>query len=192
MSSIDLKSLGFTQEELQQRVVDSIADQLMTDKVYDPDSEAEYPRHSAFRDEIKKRVKTRIDEKIDELAQKFVLPNVAEYIETLTLQETNKWGEKKGDAVTFIEYLVGRAQFYMQEEVNMDGKSKAQADGYSWSGKQTRITYLINNHLQYSIETAMKDALRVATGEVAKGIHETARHKLNEIAASLKVAVTTK
>lgn len=190
--SIDLKALGFTQEELQDRVVESIVGQLMTDRVYDPDSDHEYPRHSQFREELKKRVKQRIDEKIDELAQKFVLPNVAEYIENLTLQETNRWGEKTGEPVTFIEYLVGRAQAYMQEMVNYEGKSKEEAGPYSWNGKQTRITHLINSHLHYSIETAMKDAMKVATGEIAKGIHETAKIKLNEIAAGLKTTVTVK
>ncbi len=189
--SIDLQALGFTQEELQERVVERIVESVMTDRVYDPDSDSEYEQHSAFRADLKKRVKTRIDEKIDELAQKFVLPNVSEYIETLTLQQTNQYGEKKGEPITFIEYLVQRAQDYMQEKVNHSGKSKAE-DSYSWSGTQTRITYLINSHLQYSIETAMKDSLKLATGEIARGLHETTRLKLNEIAASMKVAVTTK
>lgn len=190
--SIDLKSLGFTQEELQERVVERIVESVMTDRVYNPDDDCEYERHSAFREDLKKRVKSRIDEKIDELAQKFVLPNVSEYIESLTLQQTNQWGEKKGEPVTFVEYLVQRAQDYMQEKVNYEGKSKEENGSYSWSGTQSRITFLVEKHLHYSIETAMKNALSIATGEIARGLHETCRLKLNEIAAGMKVAVTTK
>lgn len=190
--SIDLKSLGFTQEELQERVVDRIVESVMTDRVYNPDDDCEYERHSQFREDLKKRIKTRIDEKVDELAQKFVLPNVSEYIENLTLQQTNQWGEKKGQSITFVEYLVQRAEAYMQEQVDWHGKSKAQDGGYSWSGKQTRIAYLVHEHLHHNIETAMKDALKIATGEIARGLHETCRLKLNEIAAGMKVAVTTK
>ncbi|WP_342049918.1 MULTISPECIES: hypothetical protein [unclassified Cupriavidus] len=191
--SIDLQALGFTKEELQDRAVERIVEMVMTDRVYDPDRDYEVERHSQFREDLKKRVKQRIDQKIDELAQCFVLPNVAEYIENLTLQQTNQWGEKEGEPITFIEYLVKRAQAYMQEEVNHDGKAKAECDHYSWHGaKQTRITFLIERHLHHSIETAMKDSLKVATGEIARGLHETTRIKLNEIAASMKVAVATK
>lgn len=189
--SIDLQALGFTKEELQERVVERIVESVMTDRVYDPENDYEFDRHSQFREDLKKRVKARIDEKIDELATKFVLPNVSEYIENLTLQQTNQWGEKKGNSVTFVEYLTQRAEAYMQEKVNNHGKTREE-DSYSWSGTQTRITYLVNSHLQYSIETAMKNALQVATGAIATGLHETCRLKLNEIAASMKVAVSTK
>ena len=189
--SIDIASLGFTKEELQERVIERICEQLLTGMEYDPDSGDEFQVASTFRRAIDARVKEQINATINAIAEREVLPNVASYIENLTLQETNTWGEKKGEPVTFTQYLVGRAQSYMQEEVSRDGKSKAESDSYSWSGtKQTRITYLIHQHLHYSIQTAMKDALQVATGEIAKGIHETARHKLNEIAASLKVQVS--
>lgn len=190
--AIDLESLGFTKEELQERAIARIVDAVMTDRVYDHDDDCEYERHSQFREDLKKRVKARIDEKVDELAQKFVLPNVSQYIETLTLQTTNQWGEKKAEPLTFVEYLVQRAEAYMTEKVSYDGKSKGESGGYSWTGTQTRITYLVHQHLHYSIETAMKDALKVATGAIAKGINETARLKLSEIAESLKVDVKTK
>lgn len=190
--TIDLQTLGFSQEELQERVVERICDQLLTSMDYNPDSDEEQPVASRFQNAVKDLIKKRIDTTIAALAERYVLPNVAQYIEDLTIQQTNEWGEKRGAPVTFIEYLVQRAQAYMREEVNHDGKAKGESDSYGWSGsKQTRITYLIHKHLQYSIETAMKDALQVATGEVARGIHETARHKLNEIAASLKVSVQT-
>lgn len=191
--TIDLQTLGFSQEELQERVVERICDQLLTSMDYNPDSDEEQPVASRFQNAVKDLIKKRIDTTIEALAERYVLPNVAQYIEDLTIQQTNEWGEKRGTPMTFIEYLVQRAQAYMREEVNHDGKAKGEADSYGWSGsKQTRITYLIHKHLQYSIETAMKDALQVATGEVARGIHETARHKLNEIAAALKVSVETK
>lgn len=191
--NLDLQSLGFTKEELQERVVERICDQLLTTLDYDPDSDTEQPVASRFQQAIKDMVKKRIDTTINTLAERYVLPNVAQYIEDLTLQQTNQWGEKQGAPVTFVEYLVRRAQAYMQEEVNHDGKSKAESDSYSWHGaKQTRITFLIERHLHHSIETAMKDSLKVATGEIARGLHETTRIKLNEIAAGMKVAVTTK
>lgn len=190
--NIDLQALGFTQEELQERVVERICEQLLTSIDYDPDSGDEYPVASRFQQAVKDMVKKRVDDTINALAERYLLPNVAQYIETLTLQQTNQWGEAKGAPVSFTEYLVQRAQAYMQEEVDNYGKTKAEAGG-SWYGtKQTRITFLINQHLHTSIETAMKDSLKIGMGELAKGLHETTRHKLNEIAASMKVSVTTK
>jgi len=187
--NIDLTALGFTQEELQQRVIDQITERVLTGVYFDEEGD-EVLRSSRFAQELNKKIQQRIDDTINALAEKHVLPNVVKYIEDLTIQQTNQWGEKKGASVTFIEYLVQRAQAYMQEEVNSSGKTRAE-DSYGWSGKQTRITYMIHQHLHHSVETAMKDAMKIATGEVARGIHETARHKLNEIAASLKVSVST-
>jgi hypothetical protein len=188
--NFDLAALGFTKEELQNRVIDQIVESVMYGRYADEDGDETF-RDSRFKLELDKRVQKRIDDTINSLAEKHILPNVSKYIEDLTLQQTNQWGEKKGAPVTFVEYLVQRAQAYMQEEVNSSGKTRAE-DSYGFSGKQTRITYLIHEHLHYTIETAMKGALQVATGEIARGIHETARLKLNEIAASLKVTVNTK
>ena len=186
--NIDLAALGFTKEELQNRVIDQIVESVMYGRYADEDGDETF-RDSRFKQELDKRVQARIDDTINALAEKHILPNVSQYIEDLTLQQTNQWGEKKGAPVTFVEYLVQRAQAYMQEEVNSSGKTRAE-DSYGFSGKQTRITYLIHQHLHYSIESAMKDSMKIAVGEIARGLHETTRHKLNEIAATLKVAVT--
>jgi len=189
---LSIASLGFTQEELQERVIDRICETLLSSIEYDPDDGGEHPVASKFQQAIKKRVVQQCDDTINAIAEKHILPNVAQYIEELTIQETNNYGEKRGQPTTFIEFLVGRAKNYMQEPVDSSGKNKSESGNSYWSGKETRITHLIHQHLQYSIETAMKDAMNVATGEIARGIHETARLKLNEIAASMKVQVTTK
>lgn len=189
--SLDLESIGFTKEELQERVIDRLCETFLSTRTIDQfENEVEIP--SRMREQIEKRIQSTITERINAIAEAHILPNVSRYIEELVIQETNQYGEKRGAPVTFIEYLVGRAKDYMQEKVDHDGKAKDESNGYGWNGKQTRITHLIHAHLQYSISTAMQDSMKVATGEIAKGIHETCRLKLNEIAAGMKVAVTTK
>ena len=191
--NIDLQTLGFTQEELQDRVIDRLCDQLLTSRGFNPETDDDVTFPSSLQRKLDERIKTHINDTINALAEKYILPNVASYIENLTLQQTNQWGEKKGDPITFVEYMVERAQAYMQEKVDWSGKSKSESgNGYGWSGQQTRITHLIHEHLHHSIETAMKAAMKDLTGEVAKGINETAKHKLSEIAANLKVQVTSK
>lgn len=186
----DLSQLGFTKEELQERVLDRICEQVLTGRYFDYDDECGASTASHFGKELEKRIKVRIDESIDALAQKHVLPNVTSYMENLLIQTTNQWGEKRGEPVSFIEYLTQRAEAYMQEKVSHDGKSQAESGGYSWSGNQTRITYLVHKHLQYNIETAMKSALQIANSAIAQGIESTVKMKLEDIVKTLKVSAT--
>ena len=93
--------------------------------------------------------------------------------------------------MTFLEYLIQRAETYIQEPLNYAGKTKEQ-EGYGWSKSQTRISYLINQHLHYSIETAMKQALQTANSAIVGGIEQTVRIKLQEVADKMKVVMQTK
>lgn len=190
MSTINLKELGFTKEELQDRVIDRICQQVMSGVSYDEDG-LPMERQSQFSRKLNERVAKQINDSIDKLAKKHVLPNVASYIEKLCLEETNKWGEKKGTKVTFIEYLVKRAEEYMQEQVNYEGKGK-RADDYNFRGDQTRITFLVHDHLSNQIKIAMQDAMKVATSSIAIGIQETVKIKLAEVLGKLSVDVKTK
>lgn len=190
MSDLTLESLGFTTEELQDRVVERIVEMYVSEIGYD-DSGNEYSRKSGFATKLKEAVNKRVDDAIEKIIDEHILPNAATYVESITLQATNMWGEKKGASVTFIEYLVQRAESYLTEKVNYQGKAKEE-DSYSWSGTQTRITHLVHEHLHYSIEKAMKEALSVANKSIAGGIQEAVRIKLAEVTASLKVSVATK
>lgn len=190
---MDLKSLealGITADELTNRIVDKCVEQLMTDVNFDEDGD-EWRGRSRLAEQLDKRIKQQINDTVNALAEKHVLPNVSAYVENLTLHATNKWGEKKGQTVTFIEYLTQRAEDYMQEKVNYEGKAKDEAGGYSWNGTQTRITHLVHQHLHYSIDSAMKSALQIATSGIAAGLQETCKTKLAEIAQKLKVEVKT-
>jgi hypothetical protein len=184
--ALDLAELGLTKEELQERVVEKICERMLSEHAYHPE-DGEYKENSKFSTEIQKLVKERLNKSINDLAEQHILPNVSRYVENLTLQETNRWGEKSGKTMTFIEYLVARAESYLREDVNFEGKSKEENSGYSWSKSQTRIVWLVNKHLQYSIESAMKEAVRTINDAVTEGLEKTVKVKLEEIAKSLKV-----
>lgn len=191
---LDLTQLGFTQEELQQRVVDQICQQLMSSPFSEHD-DGMYVSTARFEASLQKKIKEQIDASVAALAEQHVLPKVSDYIENLTLQETNKWGEKTGQSITFIEYLVKRAESYMLEIVSTEGKSRDEASSSygSWhTSNQTRIAYLIHQHLHSSIETAMKQSLASANSVIVEGLEKTVKMKLDELAKTLKVAVTPK
>ena len=182
-----LETLGITKAEMIDRVVAKCANQIMSSSEDDEDG-CEYVTSSEVEKRLVALCKERIDAKVQEIADLHVFPRINQFIEELTLQETNRWGEKRGEPLSFNEYLVARANDYLTETVNYNGESKSEArDSYSWRGSQTRITNLIHKHLQYSIETAMKDAVKIVNDALAKGLQETVRLKIAEITNSLKV-----
>uniref|UniRef100_A0A6H1Z9Y1 Uncharacterized protein n=1 Tax=viral metagenome TaxID=1070528 RepID=A0A6H1Z9Y1_9ZZZZ len=189
---IDCETIGMSQEELQQRVVEGICNKMLKELKYDTDDGSEYTVPSPFGKTVERAVQDSIDTKIAKIAEKYILPRISEMIETVTLQRTNQWGEKVGDKITFIEYITKQAEHYLTEKVNYEGKSKNESSFSSWSGTQTRIAHMIGQHLHYSIAQAMKDALKIADSAISTGIQETVKLKLAEISAALKVGVTVK
>lgn len=186
-----LSSLGIGKEEIFNRVVEQIVDRVMHSYPVD-DEGNEYKRSSRFYDELTKYAKQKVDQKVEQLGDQHVLPRIGAMIENLVLQETNKWGEKQGAPVTFIEYLVKRAESFLTEEVNSDGKTQKQVDGYSWRVASTRVVFLVHQHLHHTIEKAMKEAVQNANDAIKDGLEKTVKLKLAEIAQSLKVNVQTK
>jgi hypothetical protein len=135
-------------------------------------------------------VKARLDQVVNDLANKHVLPRVEAMVEGLVLQQTNQWGEKVGKPITFIEYLTQRAEAYMTEDVNYEGKPKG-TDSFSWSKRSTRVAYMIDKHLHYSIEQAMKAALASVNNSVAAGLEEATKTAIREVTSKLTVKVET-
>jgi len=189
---MDVKDLGFTEEELQQRVVDQICDRLLSSKRFNYDDEEEYVGESDFHKKLIALVKTRIDEAVEAMGEKHVLPNVSRYVEEICLQETTTWGEKKGEPMSFVEYLVQRADHYLREEVDHSGKTKKENSGYGWSKSGTRVASLIHKHLDFNIQKAMKEAVANVNHSLSAGLEETVKIKLAEISNGLKVTVKTR
>lgn len=188
--NLTLEAIGITKEELQSRVVEQIAQELLTIEAVDEDGDP-FREQSKFAKGISELVRERINDHVAKIAEAHVLPRVGELVDNIVLQETNKWGEKRGAPMTLIEYLTSRAEAYLREEVSYDGKSKGH-DSYSWKGTQTRIAYLVHQHFHYAIEQAMGQAVKSANSVIVGGIQETVRLKLGEIAAALKVEVKSK
>lgn len=192
MNTLTIEALGITREEAAERVIQKLADQMLYDEEYDEDGNA-FRGHSSFVTEVNKAIKERINAEVAKLGDTEIGPRIAGLIDGVVLQETNAWGEKAGKPVTFREYLVQRAEAYMTEQVNYEGKSKAESrDTYSFSAKTTRVAYMVDKHLHYQIHSAIEAALKNANSTIAKGLHEATRIALNEVLAGLKVEVKTK
>jgi hypothetical protein len=176
--------IGITQAELRKQVVAALVDKLFDSMQGDDYS-------SGIAQQVRDGVTTKLTKAVAKRIDDEVLPLVKSKLDTLVIPKTNRYGEPKGEPQTFLEYAIERAENYMTEMVNYEGKSKGE-DSYSWSGTQTRITHMVHKHLHYHIETAMKKALVDANSKIVSGIEATVKAKLKEISDTLRMEVKAK
>ncbi len=169
-------------DKMREDIIDRAAEQLLDSMINESESYARNSIVKANREAIDKTVKATIDCEI--------LPIIKGHLEKLTIQETNSWGEAKGHSLTFKEYLVKMAENYIREPVDSQGRDKKSADSYNWRSTQTRIAHMVHEHLHYSIESAMKEALKHANSAIVGGLEEAVKIKLAEVQAALKVGVS--
>lgn len=190
MSNISIEDLGLSKEELAERVVNRAAELLLNEDATGDVLDGEESELSlSLADALQGRVTAKIDEAVENVAARNVLPNVESYVENFCLQKTNEWGEKRAEPVTFTEYLTHRAEAYITEKVDFDGRTKAEARGFGWSPNQTRISHMIDNHLQFHISVAVRNALADLNSKVSEGIAATVRAQLKQTLDRLKIDV---
>ncbi|MBX3504469.1 MAG: hypothetical protein KF895_03245 [Parvibaculum sp.] len=189
--NITLESIGLSQEALANRVVEKLVEGLTTSLDYDEEG-GEFRGASPFARKLNDMVKARLDALVNEMGEKHVLPRVTEMVENMVLQETNRWGEKVGQPVTFIEYMTQRADAWLREDVDFQGNTKDASGWSSFRKSGTRVQYMIDQHLQYTVRTAMENAVKNANQSIVGGLKQAVSIALDEVAAKLKVEVKTK
>lgn len=181
--------LGLSREEIIERVIARIASGLLEVEGVDEYGDSVGPRPSNLQARLQAAVQKRADEKIAEIAEREILPRVGTFVETLTLQETNRWGEKTGKSMTFIEYLIQRAETYLTEQVDHQGKSASECERGYFSKYTSRTAFLIEWHLKHAIETAMRKAVADANKTIVGGLQEAVKIALEDVGKRLKVEV---
>lgn len=191
---MDLKSLealGITAEDLTERIVEKAVDDLLNSSGYDPEDDTEVRYASRFQKEIEKRIQAAVDTKISALAAEHLLPRIGEMIEKTNMRKTNQYGEPKGEPMTFIEYIASRADAYMSEDVDHNGKSKVESgDSYNWRASGPRMTVLMRNYIRDTLENHAKAAIKDVNQVFAKNIEKAAKDAITAAASALKVSVS--
>jgi len=187
-----LAALGITREEVLEKVVERLTKSFLTNTGADDEGEeCTYP--SAISRKVEANVKDAIDKAVTAFGEKHVLPSITAYIDTYSLQKTNEWGEKKGGPVTFAEYLVKRAEAFMQEPVNHRGEPQGSSSyGPGWTKMGSRIAYMIDQHLLFSMQSFATDALKTANSQIAGGIEAGVKTALSNVLTNIKVTTETK
>ena len=179
--AINLAALGLSNEALTELIVDNAVERILSG---DDEEIGE-----SLTLQAKNRITKEIERKVDALGNELIAPQVSALIDAWTLVKTNEWGERKSEPVSFSEYLVRRAENYLREKVNYDGKTKEESGGYNWSAAQERLAYMIDKHLQYHIKQAMEKALATVTTALGASIAETVKIQLAEVTKKLSITV---
>lgn len=190
MDMAALAVLGLDPKEIEVKVIERIADRILEGYSFDDEGE-EFTRDSSFKRKLDQRVAEIIDAKIKALADEHIAPNISTLIDGLTLQKTNQWGERIGAKVTFIEYLTQRAEAYLTEEVDYNGKTRKE-DSFSWSKFGTRLAFMVDQHLAFQIKSAMETAYQNANATIVGGLKKAMEVSLENIKSSLKVTTEVK
>ena len=184
-----LTALGINKEDLFERVVEQTVSFLLSTSGFDSESEREVSYATKFKREIEKRIQKAVDDKIAALAEVHLIPRVGELIESANLQKTNSYGEAKGAPMTFIEYIASRADAYMNENVDFNGKSKEEGDSYNWRSVGPRLTVLMRGYIRETLESHAKNAISDVNKVLAKGMEKAATDAIHAAAAAVKVSV---
>jgi len=186
-----LEALGVSAEDLAERIIDQAVHALLYSTGFNPETEEEVTYENKFKKAIEAKIQQTVDLKIAAIASEHILPRVGEMIEQANMRQTSKYGEQKGEPMTFKEYLAYRADAYMTEEVNLQGQSKNEcSDSYSWRSKGPRMTVLMRNYVKDSMESAAKAAVTDINKVIAKNIEKAAKDAIASTVANLKVAIS--
>lgn len=188
--AVSIEDLGISKEELQDRVVEHIAERYVNDTSFDEDGRHEHTRPTKLAERLKVLVTERIDAGLKKVIDEHILVDAEGYLKKMMLQETSSWGEKKGDPYTLIEWLQKRAVSYLTEQVDSRGYDKA-SGGYGWTPNQTRLTHIIHEHFQFHIANTLKEVVANANQQIAGGIQNAVKIQLEQILANVKIVANT-
>ena len=189
-----LEALGISIEDLAERIVDQAVERLLTSTGFDPENDEEVSYESQFKREIEKRIQLAVDAKIGALADQHLVPRVGEMIEKTNMRRTNHYGEPKGEPMTFIEYIASRAEVYMSEDVDYNGKSKADlearnASTYNLQPSGPRLTVLMRSYIRDTLEKHATAAITDVNKVIAQNIQKAAQDAIASAASAIKVSV---
>lgn len=186
-----LSAVGLTQEDLQNRIVSQICDQLLSSMQSGEDGEESYVGRSPLYTQLNAEIKKQIDVAVERAGKEFIEPRVNEMIKSTTIQLTNKYGEKQGSPKTFVEYVADLAEQYMNERVDADGKSITNSYGMGRT-EQTRAMFLIDKYMGLTLKNAIEQFITDGNSKMAKAFQDLVNDRLKNLDVSVSVKTKSK
>lgn len=177
-----LEALGTSKEELREMIVAGTVTKLFDEMVADGDY------GERISDAAQKMIREAIDEQVKKVIVDTIKPMVSTNLESMLIRHTNSYGETKRPPETLTEYVTRMAVNYMADEVDYQGRPKGSRD-YSGGAATTRISYMVHEHLRYTIDAAMKNVLQDANNQIVGGLKKAIEMQLDQIRSKLSVIV---
>lgn len=177
---INLEQLGITQEQLIEKVVDRISEELLWD------AEDGYA-NSKFARRVKKHIDEKVNASVSAVADKYMVPAFLEHLEGMRFETTNGYGEPKTEPKTLREFIAHRAENYLDEVVDREGKTRRQGNSFAEYG--TRAKWLVDRFFTGSVTVKLKEYVDAANDHLSKGLTGALTDGINELLTKLNVTI---
>lgn len=192
MSEVTLENLGISNEDLLEKLTDKLCENLLTRYSYDDDMQG-YPVSTEFKRLMDKKIQELVDAKLQTIAEEHVMPGMIEKIDSMIVRQTNEYGEDVEEPVSLVQYLVKKAENYMYQEVDSNGKPTGSQRHWERNKPQnTLLAYQIDQYLHVYIRQAMETVIGAGNKTLVKALSEACKIQLENTAKKLKVSVETK
>jgi len=179
-----------TQDELQERVVAKIVEDLLQTWTTDDDDGGDYQVASKLRTGLEAGVREAIDAKVNTVCERHIVPMVEQMVDTITIQPTNRYGEPKSEPLTFIEYITKMGREWLLQSVDYQGCAVGDRDYSSGNGKNpTRLQKIVGDKVEKAIGETLTDATKAVKDTFVPMLETVVRDKLAEISTSLNIGI---
>ena len=115
--------------------------------------------------EVDSKIQETIDKKVNEIAENLLNRNITIY---------DKWGDIKKENVNIMDMFKQKMDNFLTEKVDENGKT----NGYRC--EQTRIDYLVNKNITYSMERKVKEAATQVSKKIEEYVNKTLKQQIGE------------
>lgn len=170
MDKDTLKMLGITRKDILDRLVDKLAEELL--------SESHEDNGGGLAIAVEKELQKRMSDAVSSALANITAPTIAEAIKTFKLTETNTWGEPKKEPKTFTEYLMDHAKEFLAQPVKYNGETDT---GYSSDKKHTRLVFLAKQSVEKEVLEAVKKMFLEAHQTINAGLMAAIRSEMSNL-----------
>ena len=115
--------------------------------------------------EVDSKIQETIDKKVNEIAENLLNRNITIY---------DKWGDIKKENVNIMDMFKQKMDNFLSERVDENGKT----NGYR--REQTRIDYLVNKNITYSMERKVNEAAAQVSKKIEEYVNKTLKQQIGE------------
>ena len=115
--------------------------------------------------EVDSKIQETIDKKVNEIAENLLNRNITIY---------DKWGDVKKENVNIMDMFKQKMDNFLSERVYENGKT----NGYG--REQTRIDYLVNKNITYSMERKVNEAAAQVSKKIEEYVNKTLKQQIGE------------